>query len=86
MAVIVFLMAGTQLPTPVIGNKAHQPCTLQFPQCELGKTSMVSLCQIAGHGCPMMKIKISPSDFHMSLLTKTTSSTQLIARRKLLFQ
>ena len=34
-------MAGTQLPMPVIGNKAHQPHIFQFPQCELGRTAIV---------------------------------------------
>ena len=34
-------MATPWLPTPVIGNKAYQPRTFRFPQCEFGKTSIV---------------------------------------------
>ena len=30
-----------ELPTPLIGNKAHQPRKFQFPQREFGKTSIV---------------------------------------------
>ena len=30
-----------ELPTPLIGNKAHQPRKFQFPQHEFGKTSIV---------------------------------------------
>ena len=30
-----------ELPTPLIGNKAHQPRKFQFPQYEFGKTSIV---------------------------------------------
>ena len=30
-----------ELPTPLIGNKAHQPRKFQFPQCQFGKTSIV---------------------------------------------
>ena len=30
-----------KLPTPLIGNKAHQPRKLQFPQREFGKISIV---------------------------------------------
>ena len=34
-------MATTQLPTPVIGDKAHQPHTFRSPQREFGKSSVV---------------------------------------------
>ena len=57
-------MSVMELPTPLIGNKAHQPRKFQFPQCEFGKTSVVkrSFQQpnglIAGRGCTMMKTKI----------------------------
>ena len=30
-----------ELPTPLIGNKAHQPRKFQFPRREFGKTSIV---------------------------------------------
>ena len=30
-----------ELPTPLIGNKAHQPRKFQFPQREFGKISIV---------------------------------------------
>ena len=29
-----------EFPTPLIGNKAHQPHKFQFPQREFGKTSI----------------------------------------------
>ena len=32
-------MSVMELPTPLIGNKAHQPRKFQFPQCEFGKIS-----------------------------------------------
>ena len=53
-----------ELPTPLIGNKAHQPRKFQFPQREFGKTSIVKRSfqqpngSIAGLGCTMMKTKI----------------------------
>ena len=54
-----------ELPTPLIGNMAHdhQPRKFQFPQREFGKTSIVkrSFQQhglIAGLGCTMMKTKM----------------------------
>ena len=34
-------MSVMELPTPLIGNKVHQPCKFQFPQCEFGKISIV---------------------------------------------
>jgi len=89
-------MAGTQLPTPVIGNKAHQPCmyvaTLQFLQCEFSKTSLVKhsfyvaaiVSVIAGRGCTVMKTKILPSVFmcHCSL-EQPASVSSYVAWRKL---
>ena len=38
---IIIVMPTSQLPTPVIGNKAYQPHTFQFPQHKFGKTSIV---------------------------------------------
>ena len=36
------LSSGSKkLSTPVIGNKAHQPCSCKFPQRDFGKTSVV---------------------------------------------
>jgi len=40
-------MAGIQLPTPVIGNKAHQLHTFQFPQHEFGKTFLINSTTMA---------------------------------------
>ena len=36
-------MSVMELPTPLIGNKVHQPRKFQFPQREFGKTSIVKL-------------------------------------------
>ena len=33
--------SGSQLPTPAIGDKPHQPSFFHFPQREFGKTSVV---------------------------------------------
>ena len=33
--------SSSQLPTPAIGDKAHQPSSFCFPQREFGKTSVV---------------------------------------------
>ena len=38
---IIVMAATTQLPTPVIGDKAYQLHAFQVPQCEFGKTSIV---------------------------------------------
>ena len=35
------MASGGRLPTPAIGDKAHQPCAFHFPQREFGKKSVV---------------------------------------------